>query len=390
MLIQPLSQKILNLTSTAHLPPHWLTERPHLFSNSILHLPVAQAESIKDTIRTIEHIAALPAFQTAALSPTAPLSPYKPANPGVLLGYDFHLSPEGPKLIEINTNAGGAFFMALLEAAWNVPDALTTWQSHFMAMFLAEWRSKQSDQPLRTIAIVDKEPQQQYFYPEFLLFQALFQAHHIQCLIVDPADLSIRENKLWVDDIAIDLVYNRLTDFDLSQPAHTILQTAYQENIAVVTPHPYAHALYANKRNLTLLSEVNFLIACGLAEKTAQALQTVIPTAYMVDAAHAENLWHARKQLFFKPISGHGGKGVYRGYNITKRVFAHILAGDYMAQKFIPPSEMAVNAQRRKVDLRAYVYQDEILGFGARLYQGQTTNFRTEGGGFTVVKISED
>lgn len=36
---------------------------------------------------------------------------------GVLMGYDFHLAAEGPKLIEVNTNAGGAFLNALLAKA---------------------------------------------------------------------------------------------------------------------------------------------------------------------------------------------------------------------------------------------------------------------------------
>lgn len=33
------------------------------------------------------------------------------------MGYDFHVTPEGPKLIEINTNAGGAFLNAALREA---------------------------------------------------------------------------------------------------------------------------------------------------------------------------------------------------------------------------------------------------------------------------------
>jgi hypothetical protein len=37
------------------------------------------------------------------------------------------------------------------------------------------------------------------------------------------------------------------------------------------------------------------------------------------------------------------------------------------------------------MDVRLYTYQGEILLAAARLYQGQTTNFRTEGGGFSPV-----
>ena len=39
-------------------------------------------------------------------------------------------------------------------------------------------------------------------------------------------------------------------------------------------------------------------------------------------------------------------------------------------------------AQRMKADIRCYVYGGRIQLVAARLYQGQTTNFRTPGGGF--------
>ena len=38
-----------------------------------------------------------------------------------------------------------------------------------------------------------------------------------------------------------------------------------------------------------------------------------------------------------------------------------------------------------KADFRCYVYAGRIQCVAARLYQGQTTNFRTPGGGFAPV-----
>ena len=38
-----------------------------------------------------------------------------------------------------------------------------------------------------------------------------------------------------------------------------------------------------------------------------------------------------------------------------------------------------------EVDLRDYVYDGQVQWIAARLYQGQTTNFRTPGGGFAPV-----
>ena len=38
-----------------------------------------------------------------------------------------------------------------------------------------------------------------------------------------------------------------------------------------------------------------------------------------------------------------------------------------------------------KLDVRCYVYDGAVQLVASRLYQGQTTNFRTEGGGFAPV-----
>lgn len=38
-----------------------------------------------------------------------------------------------------------------------------------------------------------------------------------------------------------------------------------------------------------------------------------------------------------------------------------------------------------KYDIRNYVYDGRVQSMAARLYSGQTTNFRTPGGGFAPV-----
>jgi hypothetical protein len=107
-----------------------------------------------------------------------------------------------------------------------------------------------------------------------------------------------------------------------------------------------------------------------------------------------DTLWAERKSLFFKPNSGYGSKGAYRGEKLTKRVYAEILQGDYVAQKLAPPGERAVcvndaEAVSLKYDVRCYVYDGQVQLVAARLYQGQTTNFRTSGGGFALVRVVE-
>lgn len=40
-----------------------------------------------------------------------------------------------------------------------------------------------------------------------------------------------------------------------------------------------------------------------------------------------------------------------------------------------------------KFDVRAYAYDGRVLLLAARMYSGQTTNFRTPGGGFAPVVV---
>jgi hypothetical protein len=110
-----------------------------------------------------------------------------------------------------------------------------------------------------------------------------------------------------------------------------------------------------------------------------------------VSAERAEALWTARKELFFKPAAGFGSRAAYRGDKLTRRVWQDILAGSYVAQRITPPGERLVAAGSEtgelKFDVRGYAYAGRIQLLAARLYSGQTTNFRTPGGGFAPVFV---
>jgi hypothetical protein len=372
--------------------------RPHLFSHTPVFLPKADRDAMRAVVRAIEDAARLPAYQEAALAWAPPVARVDHGPAGAFMGYDFHLTPEGPKLIEINTTAGGAFLNAFLARAQGaccveVERALTSamlddFDDAVLAMFAAEWRRQGRAKPLVRLAIVDDRPQEQYLYPEFLLAKRLFERHGMEALIADPHELRFEHDVLQHAGQPIDLVYNRLVDFGLEAPDHAALKAAYESGAAVVTPNPRNHALFADKRNLVLLSQPELLMRWGLAPAHREAL-TSIPATHRVRGGDAEALWAARKGYFFKPATGHGGKAVYRGDKLTKSAWSDILAGDYVAQAIAPPSERTIELDgvrvQRKADVRLYTYDGAILIAAARLYQGQTTNFRTPGGGFAPV-----
>jgi hypothetical protein len=369
---------------------------PHLFAAAPLFISSAEMEQMHAVIEAVQQVVTLSAWRDVVLQHAPAVARYEPRAKGVFFGYDFHLNTEGAHLIEINTNAGGALFNALqLHSQRDVvapgkPAAMDNLEQVFIDMFCNEWRLERGDAPLQTIAIVDEQPLEQYFYPEFVLMQQLFERAGIAALIADPAELEALTDGLYLRERRVDLIYNRLTDFPLQQ--YSAISTAYQSNQVVLTPHPNAYALYADKRNLALLTDPDSLRAMGMGETTIATLLMGIPHTRLVDAQEHEHWRQQRKHWFFKPATGYGGKGTYRGANITNRVFADIIQGGYIAQRMAPPGERMVclegaEAVSFKSDVRCYVYDGQVQLIAARLYQGQTTNFRTAGGGFAPVRV---
>lgn len=375
-----------------------MTARPHLFAHSPVFLPESDRLVMREIVAAIEAAAQNPQFVRRVLKHAPAIASHDFGPRGVFMSYDFHMGENGPKLIEINTNAGGAFLNALLARAQlacclEVEPAIaqrsiTDFDARVVRMFEAEWRAQERAGEMRRILIVDDAPERQFLYPEFLLARRMLERAGYEVDIVDPQALRYDGEKLLWEGRPVDLIYNRLVDFSLDAPEHAALRRAYIEGAIVLTPNPHNHALFADKRNLIILSDPDALNQIGLADQYRQALKG-IPEAHAVAAANAEQFWNERKRFFFKPASGYGGKAVYRGDKLTHGVWADIVGGDYIAQALARPSERMVdlNGVRtpRKLDVRLYTYAGDVLLTAARLYQGQTTNFRTEGGGFAPV-----
>lgn len=364
-----------------------LADHPCLFSAVQVPLQASDRALMAALVAAMERVLANPRYQAAVLGAALPAAA-PPRAAGVCMGYDFHLTADGPKLIEINTNAGGLALVADLLNAWGMAgDALL---DATVAMFRNEWGIEHgATTPLRRIAIVDSQPETQFLALEFHRFKALFERHGIAAVVADPGELrwDAAAGKLKHGGEAIDLVYNRLTDFALQEPAHAALLNAWQARAVVITPHPLVHRLAADKRNLELLNDENFRQSLDLAPPDEAAFRAALLPMRPVRADDAEALWATRKQWFFKPAAGFGSKAVYRGDKITKRVFEEVLAGNYVAQAFAAPAEHPVAGAEGamvglKFDVRNYAYRGQVMAVAARLYQGQTTNFRTPGGGF--------
>ncbi|MCP5179798.1 MAG: hypothetical protein H6993_07610 [Pseudomonadales bacterium] len=377
----------------------------HLFSPLPVFVPATAIQRMRDIVRAVHQISALPAWRSLTLPGAPGIAGHDPACESVFMGFDFHLGDAEPRLIEINTNAGGALLTAL--ASRNILYApgvdVSCLQAivpppaeAFVDMFSDAFRSKFGNRPLRRIAIVDDTPGQQYLYPEFLLFQALFQRAGIDAVIADAAALVWRDGVLSVEGQPVDLVYNRLTDFYLEKPTSLALRQAYLADAILMTPHPRAHALLARKSHLARLGSPAALRALGVSDGVATILAAGIPETIAVRDRAPDWWWARRREWFFKPESGFGGRGAYRGAGLTRATFEAILDAGYIAQRYVPAGTRnylptgATQPQSMKVDLRCFVHAGEVLSVAARVYRGQTTNFRTQGGGFAQVFIPRE
>jgi hypothetical protein len=332
-----------------------LGTHPHLFSDIEVPVDPAQAAAMAATIEAAETVLG-------------------DGKPRFWLGYDFHLAEGGAKLIEINTNPGGAL-LNLVCQGFGTAALLADMQAVFAAQL--------PGRALGRVAIVDENPEGQYLAPEFSLFQKLFERAGIAAVVADPAQLHWDGQALCCAGGAIDLVYNRLTDFSLAGvPA---LREALAAKAVAAMPTPGDWARFADKRRLVQLGDPAWLAGQGADAASQAALAAGVPETRLVDPADAEFWWSDKKRWFFKPEGGFGSRAVYRGDKLTRRVFeTEILGGGYIAQAFVPPS----TAGGLKADVRCYVFGKNIRLMAARLYQGQATNFRTPGGGFGRVVVS--
>lgn len=368
----------------------------NLFSVLPVFVSQRHLDQVAAMVAATEAVVASEQYRTRVLGRAPAIARFDPGTRGGLLGFDFHLDAAGPRLIEINTNPGGALLNALVTRAQRScagvdapsgapPDP----EDQVIAVLIAEWTAVRGATMPASVAIVDATPEAQFLYPEFVLYRDALRRLGVRAAILAPEALERRGDGLWHDGARVDLVYNRLTDFALEATAHAALRESYLAGEIVLTPHPRAHALYADKRNLVLLGDRAFLATCGLADAAANALAAAVPRTRRVDAGNRDALWAERRSLFFKPAGGFGGKAGYRGDKITRRAWEEVLAGDYVAQDLVRPSERASHGDDGafKLDLRCYAYAGRVLLHAARTWRGQVTNFRTPGGGFAPVLV---
>lgn len=296
-----------------------------------------------------------------------------PANEAICTSFDFHVTTDNQlKLIEINTNAA---FLALGTELYKFHGVDNSFSSQdIIQMFSAESHFYKKD--LSSVTIIDEKPEDQRMYVEFLLYQKIFERHGLECLIKDFKDItstSIQEK---------DFIYNRYTDFYLSDPQSQNLRQLYNEQKIILSPNPYEYFLLADKQRMF-----------DWQHQTQITQPSSLLKIYDLGTADKDFIWSERKKLFFKPKNSFGSKQAYKGASISHKTFEDFYGPTMLAQEYAQPQETSVKvadeAINMKFDLRCYAYRGKLQIVIARIYQGQTTNLRTNGGGFTIVEFKD-
>lgn len=384
-----------------------LAKDPVPYAQAILGLPLSQLAVMQRAIGLLFRVAHSPAYAERVDSGADPVARFSPGSYGVFMGYDFHLTEDGPRLIEINTNAGGALLNGLHTAAlcepakldWLccTPPSIGDVETRIVDTFRSEFAAvRGADAKLAHVAIVDERPGEQFLREEFDLFVSMLGRHGIEARVADTSEL-VRGSagSLELAGWPVDLVYLRDTDFQLAGPRTATLREAYLDDGVVVTPSPREHHLLADKRRLEIFSSVEQLEALGLDEDDARFLADIVPETRRLSSLSPEEAWSTRRDWVFKPAAAFGSKAVYRGDKISKRKLAEIHdEPGFLAQRRVAPGTTSVRTpegdRAMKFDVRAYVYRDEIFLLGARVYEGQVTNMRSPGGGFSAICVARD
>jgi hypothetical protein len=253
---------------------------------------------------------------------------------------------------------------------------------------------------LPSIAIIDWQGSPTY--PEFLLFQELFEKHGCRVKIGDPRELDYKEGRLCLGDFKIDLVYKRLVVGEMLERIGTenALVQATRDR-AVCVANGFGVQLAFRKNLFALLTDP---IHSKLFEQDVlRAIQQHVPWTRRVQEGNTTYRGRTldlisyivgnRESLVLKPGGDYGGKGVILGWDVTQPEWESALSRA-LQNAYVVQERVAVGSEEypsiidgklifsdRFFDLDPYVWNGErIEGCGVRLSSVPLLNVSAGGG----------
>lgn len=259
-----------------------------------------------------------------------------------------------------------------------------------------------------TIAIVDwKEVPT---YTEFELFKEFFESKKLNCVIVDPRDLSYSNNRLRYNNTEIDLVYKRiLTNDCVEKPDETKALVEAYRNHDVCMINPFRAKLIHKKSIFSVLTHEQNRSLFNADELSVIAKH--IPWTRLIcnegtvfkgkKIDLVDYISNNKNQFVIKPNDEYGGKGVYLGKETEGTVWSQVineaLNGEpYVVQEIVKIPRVSFPVVENNslqfvdmvVDLDPYVFGSKTEGLLTRLSSSSLANV-TAGGGTTPTFVIE-
>ncbi|NIQ97954.1 MAG: hypothetical protein GWO11_05380, partial [Desulfuromonadales bacterium] len=158
-------------------------------------LPRAELARMIRLVRTLHRLSRLESYRQFLMPQLPACARFNPGHDSVMMGYDFHLTPGGARLIEVNTNAGGGLLSFLANmpgsalASLDLPHRLKAQLLRSFAAEMGGFSGTSAARP-RRIAIIDETPEDQFLFPEMESFAQLFRQWGSDALIADPSELA--------------------------------------------------------------------------------------------------------------------------------------------------------------------------------------------------------
>jgi len=339
----------------------------NLFSPFNLELPKTILQQVQTFVEKVYQIKESENYQQTLPLPENFMG--WPKTPSLLTCFDFHYSPEmGLKLIEINTNAS-LYLPIILQRCAQADHCVPPQFDSLLQSFVESFDLKSGDE----ISVLDEEPSKEGLYFEFLIFKEWLTQKGYPTNIISLKDYPTQ---------AKDNIYNRYTDFYFAEDKSKAPCRDYFESNKRFSPNPREYFLLADKKRLSPLKNT-------LANLDPELAKIIPETKLFSEFASKEDLWAQRKKYFLKPSQSFGSKGVFSGKGISRKAFDNLYDPNFIAQEICPAGRRKFKYEEAelemKFDLRFFTFNGKVDNYGARLYQGQTTNMRTPLGGITPI-----
>lgn len=213
---------------------------------------------------------------------------------------------------------------------------------------------------------------------EFEALKETFLQEGYNTIICDPRDVKFHDNKLWLKDFQIDLVYRRAVTADLLERYDEIgdFIRAYKNN---------AFCMVGSFRSEGAHSKLAFtFLTSPIAEEYFSReemlfIKNHLPATFRLSSDNQtllEELHNDKDLYIIKPHNRYGGQGLYMGKNCSRIQWQNAITDNidknYIAQKLIKvPEETFITGSGEatpfKINLSPYLYGGKLKGFYTRV-----------------------